>query len=61
MTLMSKLPIVPDSHYHAVMNNFFTSPSLLRVLKERGVAATDTVQANRTKKMSLQAVDDMKK
>ena len=61
MTLMSKLPTVPDLQYHAVMNNFFTSPSLLRVLKERGVAATDTVQANRTKKMSLQAVDDMKK
>ena len=33
MTLMSKLPTVPDSHYHAVMDNFFTSPSLLWVLK----------------------------
>ena len=31
MTRMSKLPTVPDSHYHAVMDNFFTSPSLLRV------------------------------
>ena len=61
MTLMSKLPSVLDSHYHAVMDNFFTSPSLLRVLKESGIAATGTVQANRTKKAPLQAVDDMKK
>ena len=61
MTLMSKLPTVPDSHYHAVMDNFFTSPSLLRLLKESGIAATGTVQANRTEKAPLQAVDDMKK
>ena len=61
MTLMSKLPTVPDSHYHAVMGNFFTSPSLLRVLKESGIAATGTVRANRTEKAPLQAVDDMKK
>ena len=59
MTLMSKLPIVPDSHYHAVMNNFFTSPSLLRVLKESDGAATGRVRANRTEKASSQAVDDM--
>ena len=58
MTLMSKLPTVPDSHYHAVMDNFFASPSLLRVLKESGIAATGTLQANRTER---QTVDDMKK
>ena len=61
MSLMPKLPTVPDSHYHAVMDNFFTSPSLLRVLKESGFAATGTVRANRTEKAPLQAVDDMKK
>ena len=61
MTLMSKLPTVPDSHYHAVMDNFFTSPSLLWVLKETGVTATGTVRANRTEKAPLKAVDDMKK
>ena len=61
MTIMSKLPRVPDSHHHAVMGNFFTSPSLLRVLKESGIAATGTVRANRTEKAPLQAVDDMKK
>ena len=56
-----KLPAVPNSHYHAVMDNFFTSPSLLQVLKESGIAATGTVQASRTKKAPLQTVDDMKK
>ena len=61
MTVMSKLPTVPNLHYHAVMDNFFTSPSLLRILKESGFAATGTVRANRTKKAPLQAVDDMKK
>ena len=57
MSLMSKLPTVPDSHYHAVMGNFFTSPSLLRVLKESDIAATGTVRANRIEKAPLQAVD----
>ena len=61
MTLMSKLPTVPDSHYHAVMDSFFISPSLLRVLKESGIAATGPVRANRTEKAPLQAVDDLKK
>ena len=58
---MSKLPTVPDLHYHAVMDNFFTRPSLLQVLKESGIAATGTVLANRTEKAPLQAIDDMKK
>ena len=61
MTLMSKLPTVSDSHYHSVMDNLFTSPSLLQVLKESDIAATGTIRANRTKKAPLQAVDDMKK
>ena len=61
MTLMSKLPTVPDLHYHAIMDNFFTSPSLLRVLKESGIAAPGTVPANRTKKVPLPTVDNMKK
>ena len=61
MTLMSKLPTVPDLHYHAAMDKFFTSPSLLRVLKESCIAATGTVPTNRTEKASLQAIDDLKK
>ena len=61
MTLMSKLPTVPNSNYHVVMDNFFTSPSLLRLLKGNGMAATGTVRANRTENAPLLAVDDMKK
>ena len=61
MTLMSKLPTVPDLHYDAVIDNFFTSPSLLQVLKESGIAAAGTVRANRTVKAPLQAVGVMKK
>ena len=61
MTLMSKLPTVPDSNYHVVMDNFFTSPSLLSLLKGNGMAATGTVRANRTEDAPLQAVDNMKK
>ena len=44
-----------------ILDNFFTSPTLLRILKESGIAATGTVRANRTEKVPLQAVDDMKK
>ena len=61
MTLMSKLPTVPNSNYHVVMVNFFTSSSLLRLLKENGMAAIGTVRANRTENAPLQSVDDMKK
>ena len=61
MTLMLKLPAVPNSNYHVVMDNFFTSPSLLRLLNGNGMAATGTVRANRTENAPLQAVDDMKK
>ena len=46
MNLISKLPTVPDSDQQAVMDNFFTSPSLLRVLKESVIAATGTVRPN---------------
>ena len=61
MTLMSKLPTVPNSNYQVAMDNFFTSPNLLRLLKRNGMAATGTVRANRTENAPLQAVDDMKK
>ena len=43
------------------MDNFFTSPSLLRLLKGNGMAATGTVRANRTENAPLQAVDDIRK
>ena len=43
------------------MDNLFTSPSLLRLLKGNDMAATGTVRANRTENALLQPVDDMKK
>ena len=43
------------------MDNFFTSPSLLSLLKGNSMTATGTVRANRTENAPLQAVDDMKK
>ncbi|XP_040567960.1 piggyBac transposable element-derived protein 3-like [Lepeophtheirus salmonis] len=61
MNLVSKLPKVPDSNYHIVMNNFFTSPRLLRLLKENVIAATGTLRANRTENAPLIAIDEMKK
>ena len=61
MTLMSKLPTVPNSNYHVVMDNFFTSPSFFRLLKRNGMPATGTVRANRKENAPFQAVDDIKK
>nr|XP_040564372.1 piggyBac transposable element-derived protein 1-like [Lepeophtheirus salmonis] len=61
MNLVSKLPKVPDSNYHIVMDNFFTSPRLVRLLKENGIAATGTLRANRTENAPLIAIDEMKK
>ncbi|CAB4067830.1 unnamed protein product [Lepeophtheirus salmonis] len=60
MNLVSKLPKVPDSNYHIVMDNFFTSPRLLRLLKENGIADTGTLRANRTENAPLVAIDEMK-
>ena len=45
--LVSKLPVMQTSNYHIVMDNYFTSPVLLRHLSAIGVAATRTVRANR--------------
>ncbi|XP_040565535.1 piggyBac transposable element-derived protein 3-like [Lepeophtheirus salmonis] len=61
MHLVSKSPKVPDSNYHIVIDNFFTSARLLRLLKENGIAATGTLRANRTENASLIAIDEMKK
>ena len=53
MSLVSKFPSIPTSSYHVVMDNFFTSPSLLRLLKSKGIAATGTVRSNRTENSPL--------
>ena len=42
------------------MDNFFTSLSLLRLLKSKGIAATGTVRSNRTENSTLISVEEMK-
>ena len=44
--LVSKLPVMLTSNYHFVMDNYFTSPALLRHLSAMTVDATGTVRAN---------------
>ena len=61
MLLVSKFPSLPKSSYHVVMDNFFTSPSLLRLLKSKGIAATGTVRPNRNENSPLISVKEMKK
>ena len=46
-SLTQVLPKIADSNYHVVTDNFFTSPSLLRYLKEKEICGTETVRANR--------------
>ena len=44
--LVSKLPVMQTSNYRIVMDNYFTSPALLRHLSAMTVDATGTVRAN---------------
>ena len=61
MSLVSKFTSVLKSSYHVVMDSFFTSPSLLRLLKSKGIAATGTVRSNRTENSPLISVEEMKR
>ena len=45
-----------DLQYHIVMDNYFTSPALLRHLSAIGVAATRTVRANRMENAPLRDI-----
>ena len=49
VTLAEKLASQVGSNYNITMDNFFTSPNLLRILKAKGIAATGTgiVRINR--------------
>ena len=58
--LAGSLPEV-NSHYHIVMDNFFTSPKLLRYLKSKGIAATGTVRVNRMENAPLKDMKVMQK
>ena len=51
--LVSKLPVMQTSNYHIIMDNYFTSPALLRHLSAKGVAATGKVRADRMKNAPL--------
>ena len=46
-SLMQVLPKIANSSYDVVTNNFFTSLSLLRYLKEKEICGTGTLRANR--------------
>ena len=41
------------SNYHIIMDNFFTSPNLLRTLKEKCIAVAETVSINRVENAPL--------
>ena len=59
--LAESLPEVTNSNYHVVMDNFFTSPKLLRYLKSKGIAATGTVRVNRMENAPLKDMKLMQK
>ena len=42
--LVSKLPVMQTSNHHIIMDNYFTSPALLRHLSALGVATTAIVR-----------------
>ena len=50
--LAGSLPVIKNSHYHIVMDNFFTSPKLLRHLKSLWIV-TRTVWFNRMENAPL--------
>ena len=50
---MDSLPKHTGSNYHIITDKFFTSPQLLRSLREKEIAATGADQLNRVEKESL--------
>ena len=60
-TLAEKLPSQVVSNCHIIIDNFFTSPNVLRILKERGIAANGTVRINRVEKAPLRPIKEMEK
>ena len=43
------------------MDNFFTRPNLLRILKARGIATTGTVRINRVENAPLRPIKEIEK
>ena len=60
-TLAEKLPSQVGSNYHIIMDNVFTSPNLLRILKAKGIGVTGIVRINRVKNTPLRPIKEMKK
>ena len=59
--LVSKLPVMQTFNYHIIMDNYFTSPTLLRHLSAMGLAAKETMRANRMEIAPLQDMVKMNK
>ena len=59
--LRDSVPKHSGSSYHIITDNFFTSPQLLRSLREKGIAATGTVRLNRVENAPLKPVKEMEK
>ena len=59
--LAENLPEVENSNYYVMMDNFFTSPKLLRYLKSKGIAATGTAHVNWMEKAPLKDMKSMQK
>ena len=61
VTLAEKLPSQVVSNCHIIIDNFFTSPNVLRILKARSIAANGTVRINRVEKAPLRPIKEMEK
>ena len=59
--MAEKLPSQVGSNFPIIVDNFFTSPNLLRILKAKGMAATGTVRINRVENASLRPIKEMEK
>ena len=60
-TLAEKLPSQVRSNYHIIMDNFFTSPNLLRILKVKDIAATETLRMKCIENAPLRSIKEMEK
>ena len=52
-TLAEKLSSQVGSNYHIIMDNFFTSPNLLRIPKTKDIAVTGTVRIHHVENSPL--------
>ena len=59
--MSEKLPSQVGSNYHIIMDIFFTSPNLQRILKAKAIAATRTVSINRVENAPLRPTKEMEK